>query len=142
MSEHRSITGSSNTIVQFPDHRFDPKKGIASTRTSELVIALCGPIGSPLHKVAETIKDCLITDFGYEVCDIIRLSQIIKKHNEDIKTGSSHKQIRKLIELGDQMRRKYGSGILSCHPAMRGNYGWKPFILPRKVSSDLVSAAK
>jgi hypothetical protein len=33
----------------------DIKKVLDSTHTRELVIALCGPIGSPMHPVAEEL---------------------------------------------------------------------------------------
>jgi hypothetical protein len=85
----------------------------ASTRTSELVIALCGPIGSPLHKVAKTIKACLLTDFGYETCEVIRLSQIIQDHNGKVVNISEFKRINKLVKLGNKMCDEHGSSILA-----------------------------
>lgn len=39
---------------------------IKDTHTSELVIALCGPIGSPIHDVAKAFKKCLEKSFGYD----------------------------------------------------------------------------
>jgi deoxycytidylate deaminase len=117
MSDPRRATGNRSTAIQaVAGDLFDPKKGIASTRTSELVIALCGPIGSPLHKVADTIKGSLQTDFGYEICDIIRLSQIIQDHSEEsekVDAGSQYDRVKKLIGLGDRMRARYGSSVLA-----------------------------
>jgi hypothetical protein len=117
MSDPRRATGNRSTAIQaVADDLFDPKKGIASTRTSELVIALCGPIGSPLHKVADTIKGSLQTDFGYEICDIIRLGQIIQDHSEEsekVAAGSQYDRVKKLIGLGDRMRARYGSSVLA-----------------------------
>jgi hypothetical protein len=114
MSDPRPANSNRNATVQpIGGGLFDPKKGIASTRTSELVIALCGPIGSPLHNVAETIKTSLLTDFGYEICNTIRLSQIIQEHTEEVTTGSRYERVKKLIELGDQMRGAHGSSVLA-----------------------------
>jgi hypothetical protein len=60
--------------------RVDAKSLIKSSHTSELVIALCGPIGSPLHKVAAAFEACLKKDFGYDPCVILRLSELIEQH--------------------------------------------------------------
>jgi len=43
--------------------------------TPELVVALCGPIGSPLHDVAEQLEGAL-APYGYST-QKVRLSQII-----------------------------------------------------------------
>ena len=39
---------------------------IARTHTTELVIALCGPIGSPLHDVATALESKLVNTFDYQ----------------------------------------------------------------------------
>ena len=39
---------------------------IAKTHTTELVIALCGPIGSPLHDVAAALEAKLLNTFDYQ----------------------------------------------------------------------------
>lgn len=44
--------------------------------TPELVVALCGPIGSPLHETATQIKNAL-NEFGYRT-EPIRLSELIR----------------------------------------------------------------
>src|SRR3954451_11740594 len=113
MSDPRPTNLNRGTTVEPVGDLFDPNKGIASNRTSELVIALCGPIGSPIHKVAETIKQCLETDFGYEVCEIIRLSKIIEEHTEGLLETPQYQRIKKLIEFGDKMRGAYGSTVLA-----------------------------
>src|SRR5438874_506628 len=114
MSDPRSANTNRGAAIQpVGGDLFEPKKGIASTRTSELVIALCGPIGSPLHKVAETIKTSLETDFGYEICNTIRLSKIIQEHTEEVTTGSPYERVKRLITLGDKMRGAHGSSVLA-----------------------------
>ena len=52
---------------------------IKDTHTSELVIALCGPIGSPIHDVAKAFKECLEKSFGYDYAHILKLSRQIEK---------------------------------------------------------------
>lgn len=92
---------------------FDPKKAIASSETSELVIALCGPIGSPLHKVAETIKTRLEGDFAYQACEIIRLSHLIEKHGKAAPASPRYERTKALIDAGDKLREQHGSSVLA-----------------------------
>ena len=92
---------------------FDAKASILSSHTGELVIALCGPIGSPLHKVASALKSRLEDDFAYESCEIIRLSALIEKYGRKAPDQSRFGRIKALIDTGDELREKYGSGILA-----------------------------
>ena len=61
-------------------------KSIEKTHTQELVIALCGPIGSPLHDVSTSIATMLKDTFGYETCTQIRLSQLIEDYASHVET--------------------------------------------------------
>lgn len=83
--------------------------------TPELVIALCGPIGSPLHAVADQIDNTL-RDFGYRT-EKLRLSEIIKINASDvgkpINSASRFDEIKSLIDAGDELRRIYGNDILA-----------------------------
>jgi deoxycytidylate deaminase len=106
----------------------DPKQGadlfagvstgemLASTHTDELVIALCGPMGSPLHEVAEKLKGTLRTSFGYGTCNVIRLSRFIQEHalraSKPIRTTPAERR-HDLISLGDEMRKSYGASVLA-----------------------------
>lgn len=89
---------------------------LSSTNTEELVIALCGPIGSPLHEVADSLNEMLKQQFGYETCNIIRLSKFIedsavKQNKPRIKDGA--KRIHSLIDHGNWMRGNYGASVLA-----------------------------
>lgn len=83
--------------------------------TPELVIALCGPIGSPLHETAEQICNAL-REHHY-TCEKIRLSELIKINAPKVDTGiddsSRFKEIKSLIDAGDKLREKFGSDILA-----------------------------
>jgi deoxycytidylate deaminase len=93
---------------------------LRKTHTEELVIALCGPIGSPLHEVAENIQGRLREIFDYEECAQIRLSEFIETHaalvnvvipdNTD-KNAFSRRDA--LITAGDELRKRYGGAILA-----------------------------
>jgi hypothetical protein len=89
---------------------------IETTHTDELVIALCGPMGSPLHEVAAKLQEMLQGSFKYETCTIIRLSRFIEEHAKRASRpiGSSPADRRHdLISLGDEMRKTYGHSVLA-----------------------------
>jgi hypothetical protein len=80
------------------------REELRSTQTSELVIALCGPIGSPIHQVANKLEGCLTSEFGYERCEKIRLSEIIREHKPKIEIpADEYGKIKTLIKLGDDL---------------------------------------
>jgi hypothetical protein len=59
---------------------FDDQSTIDRSLTAEIVIALCGPLGTPLHEVAETFKQLLESaDYGYEKVIVLRLSDEIRE---------------------------------------------------------------
>ncbi|WP_222932614.1 hypothetical protein [Pseudomonas lundensis] len=89
---------------------FDDIGAIGKTITPEMVIALCGPMGTPLHDVAKTFQDLLLgPDYGYERVNIIRLSDEIREQ----KNLTKEKSILKLIEAGNELRAEYGNEILA-----------------------------
>lgn len=92
---------------------FDAKQNIESTHTSELVIALCGPIGSPLHKVSDAIKECLEREFGYDLCKQLRLSEIIEEHTTKAPSTPAFDRIKFLISKGDELRKQFGASVLA-----------------------------
>lgn len=85
---------------------------VKSTHTEELVIALCGPIGSPLHKVGDEIKIILERRFNY-TCKIIKLSEIIEQHAGKAKNSSKFERIHDLINKGNKLRQDYEKSILA-----------------------------
>ncbi len=95
-----------NTAI---NERFNAKDRINEAITPEIVIALCGPLGTPLHRVAETLKTLLEESHKYTHADIIRLSEYIKEHGNP----NDKKSIKDLIESGNELRRKHGNSILA-----------------------------
>lgn len=96
----------------------DTHAALKSTHTSEIVIALCGPIGSPLHEVAACISDTIIQKYSYE-CETIRLSNFISDHfdkvggSKTIPKSPKSKRVEALINGGDELREQFGSSILA-----------------------------
>ena len=81
--------------------------------TPELVIAICGPIGSPLHDASDQIGKAL-QDFGYRTAHL-RLSNFIRANADEseIAQQSTFDEIKSLIATGDRLRLTYGKDILA-----------------------------
>ena len=85
------------------------KEHIKGTHTPEIVVALCGPLGTPLHDVAKIFQDLLRgQDYGYKHVDIIRLSDEIR----EMANLSEEADIAALIKAGNELREKHGRAIL------------------------------
>lgn len=85
---------------------------LRATHTEELVFALCGPIGSPLHEVASTLEMLLRDTFEYEV-RIIRLSEVIERLDRSTTPATPFERIRHLIEKGNTLRSRFGNSVLA-----------------------------
>lgn len=85
------------------------KDRVGKTFTPEIVIALCGPLGTPLHDVAKIFKEQLLSqDYGYKNVSILRLSEEIRS----MANLSSDSDTEKLIRAGNDLREKHGRAIL------------------------------
>lgn len=85
------------------------KDRIKGTHTPEIVVALCGPLGTPLHDVAKIFQELLRgQDYGYKQVDIIRLSDEIRKM-ADLPPEAG---IAELIKAGNDLREEHGRAIL------------------------------
>jgi len=87
---------------------------VFETHTEEIIIGLCGPIGTNIHYVASEISRILDEKYGYQT-KIIRLSDLIKEHSSDKKYDNLTKfqYYNKLIEEGNELRKNKGSSILA-----------------------------
>lgn len=88
---------------------------IKDSVTPEIIIALCGPIGSPLHETAEQISFSL-KKYGYKTYDI-RLSDLIRINSKNTKINIDEstklKKFKSLIAVGDKLREIYGNDVLA-----------------------------
>jgi len=90
---------------------------IRDTHTEELVLSLCGFIGTDIHMVAKRLKHILENTFDYPT-DIILLSDHIKERHETAKGMTKentpyYDYTMKLIEGGNALREKYENAILA-----------------------------
>lgn len=108
-----AVASVKKKAVRAANDLFDAKQQIKSSHTNELVIALCGPIGSPLHKVAAAFETCLRRDFGYDPCNAIRLSKLIEQHEGEAPKGNAYERTKSLIQKGDTLRQRCGAGVLA-----------------------------
>ncbi|MVE97518.1 deoxycytidylate deaminase, partial [Vibrio cholerae] len=89
----------------------DLQKRILERRSRELVIGLCGAIGSGVKALKESLVSSLET-YGYEVVDI-RISKIISEKTQTSLDGlSAFKRYNRLQDLGNSLRETHKSSIL------------------------------
>ena len=93
----------------------DATSEAGSSLTPELVIALCGPIGSPLHEAATQISNTL-REFNYKT-ETLRLSTLIRlnaeKTSKKVDLTSKFSEIQSLIDIGDELRETHGNDVLA-----------------------------
>ena len=105
---------------------FDAPRRMREMRTPEIVIALCGPLGTPLHEVAKAFQDLLQSaDFGYGRAELIRLSDVIR----ELSRQKGEVSTEALIKAGNNLREKYGNAVLVQHAIKR-------IYLDRQTESD------
>lgn len=92
------------------------KEKILDTHTDELIIGLCGPIGTDIHFVSNSLQKILNEQYDYD-CHIIKLSELIISHTESqfkiSEAKGEYERIKRLIEGGNFLRSQYTSDILA-----------------------------
>lgn len=93
-----------------------PLKQISGRRTQELVIALCGPLGSGVSTVSKHLSKKL-TACGYEIKKV-KFSELIQQKATGITATelarlSYSDRIEKLQKKGSELRETYGNDILA-----------------------------
>lgn len=91
---------------------------IKNEYSAEAIFALCGPIGSPIHEVAEELREILVTKYGYTECKIIRLGASIQMLGASIdgKINFPSKRsdnILRKIDVANNLRKKFGASFLA-----------------------------
>lgn len=95
---------------------------IRSRQTEEMVVAVCGPLGSGADNVAELFRDRLGQHCGYTT-DYVKISKVIAERYAEL-TGDRNlpkkvsilpeaKRIDKLQSLGNELRSRLGNDILA-----------------------------
>lgn len=78
---------------------------VNGTITDELVIAICGPLGSPINRVSDELRKLLENSYGYDV-QTIKLSDIIVEKSRTKVIGlNEFERIEKLINEGNELRK-------------------------------------
>jgi deoxycytidylate deaminase len=105
-------TARAKTVQQAPRASQSSTPALRATHTEELVFALCGPIGSPLHEVASTLEMLLRDTFEYDV-RTIRLSGVIEQLDGTTTPTGPFERIRHLIDEGNTLRSRFGHSVLA-----------------------------
>lgn len=88
------------------------KEHLENTITDELIIGLCGPIGTDIKYVSQKLKDLIQDSFNYE-CIEIKLSDYIKEQETFEKTTRNFEYYDGIIKKGNNLRKNRGNDILS-----------------------------
>ena len=104
------------------DHKSSPpedkrkiKEKVYDTHTEEIIIGLCGPIGTDIHFISDRVSQIIEEQYGYEPIPI-RLSKFIKEYTRSTdfeKIKDKNEYYHKLIESGNKLREKHGSTVLA-----------------------------
>lgn len=82
--------------------------------STELIIALIGPVASGVSTTASLLRRKLQSEFGYDVPEIIKLSDFIKKYEPgQLNDASLADRITSYQDAGNKMRGDRGSGFLA-----------------------------
>lgn len=89
-------------------------KHIQNRRSQELVIGLCGAVGSGVKALKETLRGVL-TKSGYTICHIRISDEISRLHggNTDLAQLTGYERYKQLQDAGDALRKKYQNTFLS-----------------------------
>lgn len=82
--------------------------------TDEIIIAICGQLGTDLKSVVKHLKHKLTNEFNYET-EIITLSDYIFDNDPDYRTYAKkpYERIKKGMDIGNELREKYSPNILA-----------------------------
>jgi deoxycytidylate deaminase len=109
--------GSTKTPSEVSDDLRRLAEIIQDTHTEELILSLCGFIGTDIHMVSKRLKHILENTFDYPT-EVIFLSDQIKERYDGAKgmtkeNTSYYDYTRTLIEGGNALREKYENAILA-----------------------------
>lgn len=90
---------------------------ISERLSQELVIALVGPVGSGVSSAAQIIETTLAQKYGYTVCPIIKLSDIIRAEAHRVSTNDPKgkpldQYITDMQDIGNSLRERFGGNYL------------------------------
>ena len=90
------------------------KQHLKDTITDELIIGLCGPIGTDINYVSKCLRDILEDSFNY-ICIDIKLSDFIKQKlpQQSIQVSKDFDYFDSLIKKGNELREEHGNDILA-----------------------------
>lgn len=109
-----AVPQPSITLEIDKDQEFRLKDEIQRSLTNELIIGLCGPIGTDLKLISEKIKSIISERYDYQVY-IIKLSDFIKQYTDynSKSNTNSFERYNNLIQCGNDFRHKNDSSILA-----------------------------
>uniref|UniRef100_UPI004049E266 anti-phage dCTP deaminase n=2 Tax=Flavobacterium sp. TaxID=239 RepID=UPI004049E266 len=102
---------NTNEVIDLKDHP-NLKDHLKDTITDELIVGLCGPIGTDINYISKCLKEILEDSFGY-TCVEIKLSDFIKKKYNTDQSDKTYDYYDELISNGNDLRKLHGNDILA-----------------------------
>lgn len=100
-----------------PDDNERPAGEIRDRLSTELIVALIGPVASGVSTTAAILKKKLESDYGYDVPEIIKVSDFIRQNvglvSISLSNNSLAERINSYQDAGNRLREKYGHEILA-----------------------------
>ena len=113
MAQPEPMATSANAELLPTGDDKDVVRQIRDTHTHELVVGLCGPIGSPTKEVSVRLQAILESDHRYKTY-IKKLSDFIEKHSEmPINKSSVYARYSTLITGGNRLKATFGNSVLA-----------------------------
>ena len=112
------LSSTASLFGDDPSRRVELAQTLEERQSTELVIALVGPIGSGVTTTGEMLSDILRSRYGYQVPGIIKLSKIIR--TEAFRVGgqpAGRERLAVYIDdmqtIGNRLREKFGPRYLA-----------------------------
>ncbi|ORJ52261.1 deoxycytidylate deaminase [Kluyvera intermedia] len=115
------ISSNNNNIKKNDESTIEEK--IKQRRSQELIIALCGAVGSGVKRLKDSLSEKLVNS-GYQV-EHIRLSDLIAEqqtNHSEIKSLKGFNRYKTLQDLGDKLRKDQNNSIIAEMAIRRINY--------------------
>lgn len=112
MNAEKAVVPKTSAVEGVDDLFEVSPSAVRKLQTDEIVIGLCAPAGSPVHRVAEDLKRLLVQRYGYE-CEVMRLSRLIEEMVGPVPSASRFDRTLGLIDKGNDLRRRFGHSVLA-----------------------------
>jgi len=113
MSKTSNAVKLQSVTASGKDSSKDFKQTIQKRRSQELVVGLCGAIGSGVESLEDTLKHKLEVS-GYKVIPVKLSDIIIERTSHELRSLHGYERYLQLQNAGDELRNKHRDSILAA----------------------------